>query len=417
MNVKVTPSPLRGKITAIPSKSDAHRLLICSALADAQTELSLPRTSEDIDATIGCLRSLGAKIERDGEILHITPITNPADSPLLDCAESGSTLRFLLPVAAALCESAGFIGSGRLPERPLGQLIGAMEEHEVTFSQEKLPFATSGKLLSGKYVLPGNISSQYITGLLLALPLLAKDSEISLTTRLESSAYVDITLNSLGCFGVNIERTKNGFFIKGNQRYRSPIRVDVDGDWSNAAFFLCAGAIGGNITLTGLNADSPQGDRRILEFLRKFGADITESKGAIAVKSLRLVGCEIDIAETPDLLPALAVVAAFSEGETRFINASRLRLKESDRLNSTAAMLNALGGNATELPDALIVRGTALAGGAVDSFHDHRTAMAAAIAGTYCKAPVIITDAGAAAKSYPSFYEDFAKLGGKVDVV
>ncbi len=416
MNVRITPAPLSGTIAAIPSKSNAHRLLICAALSDGPTELALSQSSQDIDATVGCLTALGAKIEQTGHALRISPIRKPAKSPVLDCGESGSTLRFLIPVAAALCEKAAFTGAGRLPERPLSQLAAAMKSHGAAFSAEKLPLTISGRLQSGEYSLPGNVSSQYITGLLLALPLLAGDSGITLTTGLESAAYVDITLCALEKFGVFATREKDGFLVPGGQRFRSPKRVRVDGDWSNAAFFLCAGAIGKEITVTGLNPDSPQGDRRIAEFLRRFGAKITESEAGITAKPSRLTGCEIDISETPDLLPALAVVAAFAEGETRFVNAARLRLKESDRLTSTANLIHSLGGRAEELPEGLIVRGQKLAGGRVNSFHDHRIAMAAAIAAIGCDQPVVIEDAGAAAKSYPAFYQDYAKLGGIADV-
>lgn len=416
MNVRITPAPLSGTIAAIPSKSDAHRLLICAALSDGPTELALSQSSQDIDATVGCLAALGAKIEPTGDALRISPILKPAESPVLDCGESGSTLRFLIPVAAAVCEKAAFTGRGRLPQRPLSQLAAAMESHGVAFSAEKLPLTISGRLRSGEYALPGNVSSQYVTGLLLALPLLEGDSRITLTTGLESAAYVDITLCALGKFGISTTRQKDGFLVPGGQRFRSPGRVTVDGDWSNAAFFLCAGAIGGEITVAGLNPASPQGDRKIAEFLRRFGAKITESEAGITAKRSRLTGCEIDINETPDLLPALAVAAAFAQGETRFVNAARLRLKESDRLTSTANLIHSLGGRAEELPEGLVVHGQKLTGGRADSFHDHRIAMAAAIAAIGCDRPVVIEDAGAAAKSYPAFYQDYAKLGGIADV-
>ncbi|MGI6151104.1 MAG: 3-phosphoshikimate 1-carboxyvinyltransferase [Christensenellales bacterium] len=417
MNVTVTPAPLGGTIAAIPSKSDAHRLMICAALADKPTELALSQSSEDIDATIGCLRALGAKLEWVGSSLRISPIETPASFPILDCGESGSTLRFLLPVAAALCQQAQFIGSGRLPERPLSQLIAALKPHGVAFSAEKLPLITTGRLQSGEFTLPGNVSSQYVTGLLLALPMLSGDSRITLTTLLESAAYVDITLSALEKFGVAVQRQKDGFFIPGGRRFRSPGKAEVEGDWSNAAFFLCAGAIGGEVSVTGLNPASPQGDRRIVSLLRRFGARIEESENGITAKRSRLIGCEIDINETPDLLPALAVVAAFSQGETRFVNAARLRLKESDRLTSTASLINALGGSATELPSGLVVRGKKLTGGYADSFRDHRIAMAAAVAAVGCEQPVIIAGAECAAKSYPAFYRDFCKLGGIADVI
>lgn len=417
MDVKITPKPLNGTIPAIPAKSDAHRLLICAALADTPTELILSGSSEDIDATVNCLKALGAGIKHTQSGLLVHPIEKPFEYPVLDCGESGSTLRFLLPVAAALCDFVKFTGRGRLPKRPLVQLMDALKAHGVSFDGEKLPLTTKGRLKSGVFTLPGNVSSQFVTGLLLALPLLAGDSSILLTTALESASYVDITLHALSMFGVAVERKKNGFFVSGGGRFRSPGKVEVEGDWSNAAFFLCAGAMNGEVTVTGLNPRSPQGDRRIVDILRRFGAKVTESENSVTVKRSKLYGCEIDINETPDLLPALAVVAAFAEGETGFVNAARLRLKESDRLTSTAQLINALSGEAVELPDGLIVRGKRLAGGTADSFHDHRIAMAAAVAAVGCEQPVIIKDAGATAKSYPAFFEDYARLGGIANVL
>jgi len=416
MVIQITPAPLAGAIPAIPSKSDAHRLLICAALSDGPTELALSQSSQDIDATVNCLRALGAGVERTEGGLRVSPIEKVPGFPALDCGESGSTLRFLLPVAAALCDRARFTGRGRLPERPLSPLIEALSAHGVRFDAEKLPLTVTGRLQSGRFPLSGGVSSQFVTGLLLALPALAGDSEIHLTTPLQSAPYVDITLHALNRFGIAVERSGNGFFVPGGQRFCSPGAVKVEGDWSNAAFFLCAGAISGEVAVTGLNLCSPQGDRRIVELLRRFGAEVAESENSVTVRRSSLTGCEIDIDETPDLLPVLAVVAAFAKGETRFVNAARLRLKESDRLASTAQLINALGGEAKELPDGLIVRGKKPVGGRVHSFHDHRIAMAAAVAAAGCEKPVIIEDAGAAAKSYPAFYADYAELGGILDV-
>lgn len=436
-SVCLRPKALTGVIGAIPSKSDAHRQLICAALADEPTEIMLSSSSEDIDTTVACLRALGADIEQlDGSLL-VQPVHKARDEATLNCAESGSTLRFLLPVAAALCDRVRVTGRGRLPERPLGELVRALEQNGVTFSSGKLPLYLQGSLKSGTYTLPGNVSSQYISGLLLALPLLDGESEIALTAPLESSDYVNITLGVLAQYGVQVAPLEQGFSVPGGQQYRSPGKVSLEGDWSNAAFFLAAGALGARaqsnktndagdmpashvlpqLTVTGLLPHSPQGDRRVVDLLCRFGAEVSIDANCVCVTPGSLQGCVIDIGETPDLLPVLAVVAAFAKGETHFVNAARLRLKESDRLRATATLLRSLNGAVTELSDGLVVHGGGLTGGVVDSFHDHRIAMAAAVAATACVEPVTILDAGAVNKSYPAFFEDYQKLGGVVHVV
>ena len=417
MNATIHPAPLSGDIAAIASKSDAHRLLILAALSKGETKLTMERRSEDIDATIGCLRALGAEISLLPDGVLVRGIERVNQNPLLDCGESGSTFRFLLPVAAALCEQARFVGGGRLPERPIGELMRAMEGHGVTFSADRLPFSTNGKLTGGDFSLPGNVSSQYLTGLLLALPLLAEPSTISLTTKLESAAYVDITLHALRRFGVSVLVADESYRIPGGQTIHSAGELRVDGDWSNAAFFLVAGAIGAPVRLTGLNLNSPQGDKAILDALLAFGASLKATAKTIFVSPAPLFGCEIDVGETPDLLPILAVLGACANGETRLVNAARLRLKESDRLASVSAMLRTLGASVEERADSLIITGGKLAGGTVDSCKDHRIAMSAAIASIRCRGEVTILGADAVNKSYPTFFEDFNRLGGRAHVV
>lgn len=417
MIARITPAQLGGTVAAIASKSDAHRLLILAALSRGETKLLMEKRSEDIDATISCLRALGATIEILPDGVAVRGIERVNENPVLDCGESGSTFRFMLPVACALCKQARFTGSGRLPERPIGELMRVMQAHGVAFSAERLPFETAGKLAGGDFALPGNVSSQYLTGLLLALPFAKGDSTISLTTRLESAAYVDITLYALQRFGIQVRVDNSGYTVPGGQASLSPGELRVDGDWSNAAFFLAAGALGNSVTMTGLRLDSPQGDKAILDALRKFGANVEETSEAVTVSPARLTGCTIDVSETPDLLPILAVLGACAEGETRLVNAARLRLKESDRLVSVSAMLRALGGTVEELSDALVITGGRLVGGTVDSVRDHRIAMSAAIASIRCNEEVTILDADAASKSYPAFYHDFNRLGGHADVV
>lgn len=416
MTVTLSPASLGGSIKAIASKSDAHRVLICAALSDAPCELLMSTSSEDIEATAQCMRALGATIEKSGAGLVVTPGKTP-ETAMLDCGESGSTLRFLLPVAAALCEKTSFIGHGRLPERPIGELTDAMGKNGVEFSSAKLPLETAGRLKSGVYTLPGNISSQYITGLLLALPLLEGDSEIVLTTHLESAAYVDITLHALRRFGIRIEESENGYRISGAQHYTSPRSIKIDGDWSNAAFFLVAGAIGKSVTVTGLDTHSPQGDKKICDILRAFGADVHISDDEVTVSPAPLTAQTVDMTEIPDMLPALAVLAANAQGESVFTGAQRLRIKESDRLKTICDMINALGGQCRETDDGLVVTGRKLTGGNVNGSGDHRIVMAAATAATVCEGEVTIEGAQAVRKSYPAFFEDFAELGGATNVI
>lgn len=417
MNLFISPSPIGGELAAIPSKSDAHRILILAALSNGTTRVEINRLSDDIQTTIDCLLALGAEILRTPDALIVRGISIFTEHPELNCRESGSTLRFLLPVAAVRGANARFIGSGRLPERPIGELMEAMRMHGVRFSAEQLPFSIEGRLSGGTYELPGNVSSQYLTGLLLALPLAGQNSSIRLTTKLESAAYVEMTLRTLRAFGAVIDQQNGTYRMNGSQVYRTPGIIRVEGDWSNAAFFLAAGALGGRVRLAGLSAESPQGDKAIVTALEAFGADVLQSDGAVEVSARPLHGCELDVSETPDLLPILAVLAANAKGETRLVNAARLRYKESDRLSATANLVNALGGTAAELPDGLVVSGGRLTGGTVDGCRDHRIVMAAAIASIACREPVTILGADAVNKSYPEFFEDFTRLGGTWHVV
>ncbi|NTU89025.1 MAG: 3-phosphoshikimate 1-carboxyvinyltransferase [Actinobacteria bacterium] len=413
----VSPVPLHGSIDAIPSKSSAHRSFICAACADSETMIFLPHSSVDIDTTIDCLRALGTTIEHENGHYTVIPASFPTSDPLLDCAESGSTLRFLLPVAAALCHNARFTGSGRLPERPIGELMDVMVRHGVRFDSDRLPFSISGSMESGEYTIAGDISSQYISGLLMALPILEGDSHITLTTHLESRGYVEMTLSTLDRFGIDVEGDEVGYSIKGSQRYRAPQNCIIEGDWSNAAFFLAAGALNDEMSVIGLDMASLQGDKAVIEILRRFGAKVDVVGDRVTVRAAHLKGCSIDVADIPDLVPILAVVASAAEGETRIYNAARLRLKESDRLRSVAEMLGAIGGDVEETADGLVIRGKALEGGEVHSYGDHRIVMSAAIAASLCSLPVTIIDAHAVEKSYPAFFEDLRKLGGVAHVV
>ncbi len=400
MNVIVIPAPLRGTVRVPASKSAAHRALICAALADGPTDIAISALNRDIEATAACLGALGADIDRAPEGLRVLPIARAPEQAALDCGESGSTLRFLIPVAAALNVRATFTGHGRLPERPNAVLTNALRAHGAVIDRDTLPMRLSGPVAGGRWALPGNVSSQYVTGLLFALPLLHEDSGIALTTALESSAYVDMTLDALSRFGVTVEPVEGGWRVPGRQRYRSPGRLEIEGDWSAAAFWLAANALGGDVRAEGLRQDTVQGDRAVQ----------------------RLLGQpEIDASGVPDLVPALAVAAACRPGQTVISGAARLRLKESDRLETVAAMLRALGHGVTVTGDGLVIEGGAPAAtdGAVrtvDGANDHRIVMAAAVAAAFADAPVRILGAQAVEKSYPDFFRDLKALGGQYHV-
>ncbi|MBP8639798.1 MAG: 3-phosphoshikimate 1-carboxyvinyltransferase [Oscillospiraceae bacterium] len=415
MNVTINSGALNGKVGSVPSKSVAHRALICAALAESPTEICLPRSNDDIDVTAACLRAMGAVIIANVGMLSVSPIINPPETAELNCGESGSTLRFLLPVAAALLPRADFLGKGRLPQRPIGELYNVLKKNGAEFSANRLPFSVMGKLKAGSYEIAGDISSQYISGLLMALPLLEGDSRIVLTSQLCSEPYVMITLRMLEKFGVEIKREEKGFLVRGKQVFRSPKTLKVDGDWSAAAFFLTAGAIGGDVTVVDVQMDSAQGDKAIVEILEQFGAQVEACDNYVRVKAAALKACSVDVSAIPDLLPILTVLAANAVGTTVLYNAANLRHKESDRLTSSAAMINSLGGKAVECADRLEIIGKKLTGGAVDSFGDHRIAMSAAIAASVCSGQTTIIGSEAVKKSYPDFYKDYSALGGLIN--
>ncbi len=415
MIIRIEPTHLSGRIDAIPSKSDAHRILIAAFLSDEKNDILLQSSSKDIDATIECIKALGAKVEKKGNHLIVEKGSLPKEA-VLNCNESGSTFRFLVPVASAICEKVSFNGGGRLPERPIKDLLDALRSNGTIFSSDTLPFTKTGKLSSGVFELPGNVSSQYITGLLLALPLLDKSSEIRLTTALESAPYVDITINTLNRFGIEIERRSNSFYVKGNQKYKSPKVITIDGDWSNSSYFLAAGLIGDKVSVNGLDVNSPQGDKEIIKIFERLGGKVEIGEGITTFPS-RLKGCEIDVSEIPDMFPTLAVLATAAEGKTKFVGTARLRAKESDRIKTTASLITSLGGKVNILDDGVEIEGSRLTGGCVDAENDHRIVMATALASILCSEEVTINKAEAVAKSYPSFFEDFKKLGGKCNVI
>ncbi len=448
----VEPGCLGGSVAAISSKSAAHRMLICASLCEGPTRIRCTTTSKDIEATCDCLRALGAEIEREGEYIHVKPVARrdgEPQAPRLACGESGSTLRFMLPVASALGGAHVFLGEGRLPERPLEPLRSRLIEHGCQVSPAGLwPLQAWGRLEGGYFDLPGNVSSQYVTGLLLALPLTGEGGCVRLHGVVESRPYIDLTISVMRAFGVSVEEGSDflcgevdgceccerviTFTVAPDARYTSPGEAAVEGDWSNAAFWLCAGALSPEpVRVTGLDLASDQGDLAVLDVLADLGArvQVHPGEGWAQVSGsdengnpLQLHGAKIDARDVPDLIPVLSMVAACATGETRVVNAARLRIKESDRLQTTAELLRAFGIAVEELPDGLVIQGSGtdepshpcLEGAEVSSHNDHRIAMAASIAAGKAQAPVMVLGAEAVAKSYPKFFADLVALGGAV---
>lgn len=397
--VRIKGSSLNGGVVIPPSKSAAHRSLICSFLAGGGTVQPII-DSNDMLATVGIIEAL-----KNGE-------------DILNCIESGSTLRFMIPVAAALGKNATFIGEGRLPQRPIGEYLELLPLHNVSVESDGgLPLTISGKLRNGSYEVAGDVSSQYITGLLLALANLEGDSAIILTTPLQSKPYVDMTIKVMDDFGVKVTETDFGYLIHGGQSFK---RIDytIEGDWSQAAFFLVAGAVSGDVTVNGLDMNTVQGDRGILDVLKSFGAMLEIKDNSVRCVKSELKGAVVDATDIPDLVPIISVLAAFSEGQTVIKGAQRLRYKESDRIESVAENLRLIGADVTETEDGMIINGGAkLHSAQLKGYNDHRIVMAFSIAGLLLDGETVIDDADSINKSYPSFFEDYNSIGGKADVL
>ena len=394
MDIVVKPRKLEGEINAISSKSVTHRMLICASLADKESEIQIDNTSADIEATIGALSSLGAKIEKNGNIYKVTPIKDTEDA-YVDCNESGSTLRFLVPVTSSLGKKCVFDGHGRLPSRPMKTLTDEMKNHGVKVS-DSFPINTAGQMTGGKFCIDGSVSSQFITGLLLSLPQIG-GGEVEITGDFQSRSYVDITLSVMEKFGVKVTERGNTYIVP-DKKFTASLSK-AEGDWSNSAFFLAAG-----VEVKNLDINSKQGDKKIVEVLKELEKEDEE--------------IFIDVSDIPDLVPIISVKASVRKGVTHIINAERLKLKESDRILSCVTMINNLGGKAKGDDASITIEGVErLKGGKVDSFNDHRIVMSSAIASCFSQSDIIISGAEAVNKSYPTFFEDMEKLGGEYNVL
>lgn len=392
MTVTILPGTVPTSVPAIPSKSVAHRMFLCGALSEKPSQILCRGMNQDIAATIRCLKALGASISESAPgVWEVRPIPRNSlpEAATLNCGESGSTLRFLLPVAGALGVTANFHSAGRLIRRPLHPLVRELESHgcRIFYHPEGNLIQISGKLRGGDFSLPGDVSSQFITGLLFVLPLLKEESNLTVTGELESEGYVALTRETIRLFSEGVRQ--------------------VEGDWSNAAPWLCMGALSKHpVTVTGLNPNSKQGDREICRILQGMGAEVQWKEDAVTVHPAPLRPVTVDARQIPDLVPVLAATMAGIPGESHITNAARLRLKESDRIKTTAALLRGLGGQVTEAEDSLHIFGRGhLPGGMADAHNDHRIAMAAAVAAQISQNSVTLTGAEAVSKSYPNFWE------------
>ena len=412
MKVTVAPSAVSGAVHAVPSKSHAHRLLIAAALADAPCKVVCPAVSRDTEATAACLAALGADVKRTAYGYDVTPVAEAPGHARLNCGESGSTLRFLLPVACALGVKASFDGEGRLPSRPLGELTSALKRGGAVFSADSLPLTTGGRLCGSEFSVDASVSSQYVSGMLFALACTGRECTLATTGNAVSKGYTEMTLNALAAFG-KIVTADGGIYRIPAGKLRSPGEVRAEGDWSSAAFMLAAGALAGDATVTGLASESAQKDKAIADILARMGARVHQDSSscrAAADGALRAVTA--DISDTPDLAPVLSVLMAQAEGKSVMTGVARLRDKESDRLDAIMRNLAAMGVRSETDGDALAVYGTGIRPFVAHGFGDHRMVMSAAVAGLVAGGSVDCAEA--TAKSYPSFFEDLEKLGGRL---
>lgn len=413
MRAVITPHTLSGEVNMIASKSQAHRALILASIAEGVSFIRCEELNEDIEATVFCLKKMGADIIYEDGVFKITPIVLPEGEVFMDCAESGSTLRFLLPLICALGIKARIKMHGRLYKRPLEPLKSVLISHGAKITQKEDELFIEDKISAGNYEIEGNVSSQYITGLLFALLALREKSTLKVIGELQSASYVKMTLDAIESFSVKIFQKNGAYVIKKEDRLISA-NIRVEGDWSNAAFWICAAAMGNSrIKINNLNINSSQGDKKIIDILREMGANIIYENGSVIVNGSPLSGVKIDASDIPDLIPVLSAAACAADGTTIIVNAQRLRLKESDRLKSIYDMLTEVGADIKMTEDGLIISGKkTVSGGTVDSRNDHRMAMTAAVLSVISKGELTVLDAGAVKKSYPAFWEEFIRLGG-----
>lgn len=394
-----------GNIKAIASKSEVHRLLIAAALSDKTTEIICEKTNADITATAQCLKALGADITYNDSVFTVTPIKEIPDEPVLPCNESGSTLRFLLPLVCFYGKGGIFEAKGRLSSRPLSPLKEELERYGAEILTEEGFIKITGKTSGTDFTIPGNVSSQFISGLLFMLT--KTGGSINITGKTESLPYIEMTIDALKLFGCEISFSGGKITVEKTSPLISPGKAESGGDWSNAAFFITAGVIGKEkITVSGLDINSRQGDKKITDILKSFGAKIEASDSSVTAYPSELHAFSFDASDIPDLVPVLSVAAANAKGVTRITGCKRLRIKESDRIEAVRRLITELGGKITVENDDIIITGSPLSGGVTDSENDHRIAMSAAVAAFSCDKEITVNGAEAINKSYPSFWDE-----------
>lgn len=414
--IRIYNNDLSGEIDAIESKSFAHRQIICASLSEYEYDIKIKNISEDILMTISCLKELGADIRIFDDYINIKPIRYREGKKVIDCGESGSTLRFLIPIATSIYDDVTFTGKGRLPKRPIIDLLDVLSKNGCILEGKSLPLNVVGRLNFSNVKISGEISSQYISALLMASVLQKNDVKIEVDGNIESKPYIDITKQVMEDFSVKVIEDKNFYYVNNNQKYITKNEIIVEKDWSNSAFFLVAGALNKSksICIKGLNINTSQGDSKIIDIFRMMGVDFVIKNDGIIVKPSKIQPAVIDVSQIPDLAPVLSVLASKSNGRTILKNIQRLKLKESNRIDSTIHLINALGGKAYQIDNTIVIDGNGkLKGGLVDSRNDHRIAMAASIASIICEDEVVLYGEDAVNKSYKTFFDDFSKLGGK----
>jgi len=419
MKVLIQPKPLKGTVFVPPSKSQAHRAIIAASLSKGKSVISNIEYSEDIVATIGAMEKIGAKFIRNTAHLIVSGVSKVSisDDNFIECNESGSTLRFVLPILSLSKEKVVFTGKRSLIQRPMNIYEDMFRRLNLAFIRNDDSIIINGSLTSGTYDVPGNVSSQFFSGLLFSLPLVKGDSKINIVGKLESKQYIDMTIDVVRQFGIMIDETAYGYFVRGGQSYH-PCNITVEGDYSQMAFFAVASALNGDIVCRGVPLVSKQPDRLITDYMSKMNCDFTFHDNSIHFHKSSPIAAEIDVSQCPDIAPILAILASLSQGTTLISGAARLKIKESNRLQSVYDTLIKFGVQAELGDDFLKIQGrTDLNGGIFDSFNDHRIVMSVAIASVRANHPVIIKNAEAVNKSYPSFFEVLEHLGADITYI
>lgn len=413
--VTLFPGIANGTVKVPPSKSMSHRALICAGLSKGKSFINNVLLSDDIKATMSALEHMGAKFEISDSTIIVTGTKKVKyDGNPINCNESGSTIRFLIPVFSLSNKKVTFTGKESLFKRPFKIYEEIFKANEADFEIRSNSIVVNGRIKARDYYINGNVSSQFFSGLMFTLPLLKEDSKVFYKGNLESNSYIDLTIELLEHFGIDIQKIKNGYYIPGDQAYKAT-DYDVEGDFSQSAFHLVAGIIGGHVQANNLSQESNQGDKKIIRIIKRMKGRVVYTESGFITDKSKTIGTKIDISDCPDLAPIVALLGSVSTGTTILTNISRLRLKESDRVVSTVNTLSTLGADISVVNDEIVIHGKPQLKGGVtlDSYNDHRIAMMIAIAAFVCEQEIALLRPLAINKSYPHFFEDYKKIGGK----